>query len=81
MKLKDVVQRRGIEGIIQDAGYNWQYLELWLKNMSPNNYRRTSDRGVGIPLFKKIFNELKAKNNNVDATIIDLFLDALSNVA
>lgn len=77
MKLREIINRVGIEGIIKDADFNWQYLDMFLlKKVGKNNHRRERNK------FKKIFNELQSKQNNTPhTTIVELFLDALSKVA
>lgn len=76
MTLKEVIRRRGLEGIITDAKYNWNYIDLWLKNKAPKNYRRARKE------FRAIYLELQTKqqkNNGVH--VIKIFSDALSKVA
>jgi hypothetical protein len=75
MKLSAIIDDIGRKGLIKEANYNWQYIEAYLKHKVPGNYRRE------IQKFKQKYNELKTQNNSMDATIIDLFLDALSKVA
>jgi hypothetical protein len=77
MTLKEIINRKGIERIITDAAFNWQFIDLFLlKKVGTDNHRRERQK------FRKIYNELQAgttfQNNT---TIITMFLDALSKVA
>lgn len=76
MSLREVIRRRGLEGIITDAKFNWQYIELWLKNKTPKTYR------IHRKEFRKIYLELQLKQNRANGKhIIQLFSDALLKVA
>lgn len=77
MKLKDIINRVGIEGIIKDACFNWQFIDMFiLKKVGTDNHRRERAK------FRKIYNELQTPGTNENnTTIITMFLDALSKVA
>lgn len=76
MTLRQIKDRVGIEGIIKNADFNWQYINNFILSKSPNNYRRERQS------FLKIYNEILVETNiNTDSTIITLFLEALSKVA
>lgn len=77
MRLKDIIHRVGIEGIIKNASYNWQFIDMFLlKKVGTDNHRRERKK------FLMIFNEMQSADNvKTDTTIINLFLDALSKVA
>jgi hypothetical protein len=76
MNIREVIRRRGLEGIITDAKFNWQYIELWLKNKTPKTYR------IHRKEFRKIYLELQLKQNRANGKhIIQLFSDALLKVA
>jgi len=77
MRLKDIIYKVGVEGIIKDASYNWQFIDMFLlKKVGKNNYRRERKK------FQKVFNELKNPIAvDSEKTIINMFLDALSKVA
>lgn len=75
MKLRSIIELEGIKGIIENANNNWAYIDAFLRNKSPHNYRRIRKK------FREVFNELQVKSNNTDTTIINLVLDALSKVA
>lgn len=75
MTLKETINRVGIEGIIKNAQFNWQFIDMFLKNKVPSNYRRARKK------FQEVFNELQSKEKRADTTIIKLFLNALSKVA
>ena len=57
MKLKEIINRKGIETIIKDAKFNWKSIDLFiLKTVGKDNHRRERIK------FRKIYNELHENN-------------------
>ena len=80
MTWRAIKERQGIEGLINSAEYNWQYIEMLIRKYNGSNYRRERIK------FKKVFNELinsKLKHSDIktNTSVIDLFLTELLNVA
>ena len=74
MSIREIIRLEGIKGIIKNANNNWAFIDQFLKQKAPNNYRKQRKE------FRKVYNEMNTKTTSGES-IIKLFSDALAKVA